>query len=391
MAQIDSDIYFRNKGLDLGKVMDAYQEGVKLKDIADQRQKQKSIDDAYKAGVVKNPDGTFKQDRGVTLSKIAEFDPRAAMEQEAKWKTSDYEDLTRKRDEVGKFAGFVANVRDQVFKDPSSYPTVINQAKSMGYDVSMMPQQYGPDAQKMIETFYSNAIGAQKQIDNQFNQKELELKEKNYDILQQQNARENWFKQQQLKQSADEKKNEGQKVVDKEFAKDYNDWTSGGGSRAKNEIEKIDGVIERLKKGEGTTGGLTGVFGDRLTSDAVLKNRADIQQSAMSLIKQLLSGATSDSDRKAIVDTLWNEADSTENNIARIERFSDDMKNRANEIDSKAGYFKETKGTLSGFDPSAVKKQSGAQIQMEEKNAALQWAKQNPSDPRAKKILETLK
>lgn len=183
MAQIDSDIYFRNKGLDLGKVMDAYQEGVKLKDLADQRgrekeqyAKQKSIEEAYKAGVVKNPDGTFKQDRGVTLSKIAEFDPRVAMEQEAKWKASDYEDLTRKRDEVGKFAGFVANVRNQVYKDPSSYPTVLNQAKSMGYDVSMMPQQYGPDAQKMIETFYSNAIGAQKDIDNQFRQQELNSK-----------------------------------------------------------------------------------------------------------------------------------------------------------------------------------------------------------------------
>lgn len=174
MAQIDSDIYLRNKGLDLGRVMDSYQEGVKLKDIADQRQKQKSIEDAYKAGVVQNPDGTFKQDRGVTLSKIAEFDPKAAMEQEAKWKTSDYEDLTRKRDEVGKFAGFVANVRDQVFKDPSSYSTVLNQAKSMGYDVSMMPQQYGPDAQKMIESYYNNAIGAQKQIENEFRQKELD-------------------------------------------------------------------------------------------------------------------------------------------------------------------------------------------------------------------------
>ena len=174
MAQIDSEIYFRNKGIDLGKVMDSYQEGVKLKDIANQREKQKSIDEAYKSGVVQNPDGTYTQDRALTLSGLNKSDPRAAMEQQSKWKTSDYEDLTRKRDEIGKFTGFVANVRDQVYKDPSSYPTVINQAKSMGYDVSMMPPQYGPDAQKMIETFYSNAIGAQKQIDNQFNQQQLQ-------------------------------------------------------------------------------------------------------------------------------------------------------------------------------------------------------------------------
>lgn len=384
MAQIDSSIYLQQQSPDF---LGSFQQGMNLRQMADQRNrekeqyaKQKSIDEAYKAGVVQGEDGSFSQDRGLTLSSLSKADPRAAMEQQSKWKADDIatrknqmEEQLKKLELTGQLLGSSV--------DQNSYTNSLMEAKKYGIDTAGLPEQFDP---KLVSSLRARSLSAKEQIDN-------ELKKQNYDILQQQNARENWFKQQQLKQSADEKKNEGQKVVDKEFAKDYNDWTSGGGSRAKNEIEKIDGVIERLKKGEGTTGGLTGVFGDRLTSDAVLKNRADIQQSAMSLIKQLLTGATSDSDRKAIVDTLWNEADSTENNIARIERFSDDMKNRANEIDSKAGYFKETKGTLSGFDPSAVKKQSGAQIQMEEKNAALQWAKKNPNDPRAKKIMETLK
>lgn len=384
MAQIDSSIYLQQQNPDF---LGSFQQGMNLRQMADQRSrekeqyaKQKSIDDAYKAGVVQNPDGTFKQDRGVTLSKIAEFDPRVAMEQDSKWKAEDLstkknqmEEQLKKIELTGQLLG--ASV------DQNSYTNSLMEAKKYGIDTAGLPEQFDP---KLVSNLRARSLSAKEQID-------AELKKQSNDVLQKQTLFDNNIKLMQVRQSADEKKNEGQKVVDKEFAKDYNDWTSGGGSRAKNEIEKIDGVIERLKKGEGTTGGLTGVFGDRLTSDAVLKNRADIQQSAMSLIKQLLTGATSDSDRKAIVDTLWNEADSTENNIARIERFSDDMKNRANEIDSKAGYFKETKGTLSGFDPSATKKQSGAQIQMEEKNAALQWAKKNPSDPRAKKILETLK
>lgn len=384
MAQIDSSIYLQQQSPDF---LGSFQQGMNLRQMADQRSrekeqyaKQKSIDDAFKAGVVQNEDGSFSQDRGLTLSSLSKADPRAAMEQQSKWKAEDLSTKKNQMEEQLKRLELTGQLLGASV-DQNSYTNSLMEAKKYGIDTAGLPEQFDP---KLVSNLRVRTLTTKDQIDN-------ELKKQHYDILQKQNSFDNNIKLMQLNQSANEKKNEGQKVVDKEFAKDYNDWTSGGGSRAKNEIEKIDGVIERLKKGEGTTGGLTGVFGDRLTSDAVLKNRADIQQSAMSLIKQLLSGATSDSDRKAIVDTLWNEADSTENNIARIERFSDDMKNRANEIDSKAGYFKETKGTLSGFDPSAVKKQSGAQIQMEEKNAALQWAKKNPSDPRAKKILETLK
>ena len=178
------------------------------------------------------------------------------------------------------------------------------------------------------------------------------------------------------KNEGDNSASVGQKKVDTKFAEDYNDWTSGSADRTLSEIQKIDNVITRLKEGKGTTGGLTGMFGDRFTSSDVLANRAAAQQSAMTLIKTLLSGATSDKDREQIVNTLWNEADSTENNIARLKEFSNNMKSKYEETNQKAKYFESTKGTLKGFSPITNKKTNINQTQnkTEFKTNELDWA-----------------
>lgn len=264
----------------------------------------------------------------------------------------------------------------------------INQAYTS--NLKMGPNGYEVDRKGFLGALLNSGNGAHaSQISQQW-QKEDEAKKQQQ--IENDLKRQQIYSDMNLKKQAfnlevaklNDKATEGQKALDKDFAKDYNDWTSGGGSRARNEISKLESVVERLKSGQGGTGGFTGVLGDRFTSNDVLKNRADVQQSAMSLIKVLLSGATSDKDREQIVNTLWNEADSTENNKARIERFVADMKSRADQTDVKANYFKQS-GTLGGYDPSSKQMPS-----ISEADAAFKWAKQNPNDPRASKIMKEL-
>lgn len=376
-------------------VQGGFEGGMKARELFEAKQKQNAINDAYKNNFNVGPDGKGTLNQQGVLQQLTQAGygkdayelNNQFTQQQAEQKKAQYEKM---KNDLQMSAQLLGSAEDQFSWDNS-----LATAKKFGLDVSGLPQQYDPrivdqlnqqvlDAQKRFDNeMKSNQFGLDKdkfgyqqekdQIDFGLKRDEFEFKKK----MDMQTAQREWAK---LRADKTEKANEGQKTVDKEFAKDYNDWTSGGGARARSEIAKIDAVIKRLQDGKGTTGGLTGIFGDnsfgnRFTSNDVLKNRAAAQQSAMTLVKQLLSGATSDKDREQIVNTLWNEADSTENNIARLQEFSDNMKARANETDAKAQHFQSTNGSLKGFkyNPS-VNKNNKTQSGQVLKTSEIEWA-----------------
>ena len=76
---IDSNIYFQNKGIDFGRVLDSYDKGidqkVKMSDLAKkQKQEQQEQDkrNAYQAGFKKDANGNMVFDQNVAMSKLAE-------------------------------------------------------------------------------------------------------------------------------------------------------------------------------------------------------------------------------------------------------------------------------------------------------------------------------
>lgn len=147
------------------------------------------------------------------------------------------------------------------------------------------------------------------------------------------------------------KSTEGEKVVDKEFAKEYNDWTSGGAESARNEIVKLNNVADALRSGQVTTGGMTGMFPDRMTTKETLRARADVESTVMNSLKAILGTAFTEKEGQRIIKATWNESDTTENNLARIERLIVDLENKASAKDDKSMYFSEN-GTLKGWKPS---------------------------------------
>lgn len=151
---------------------------------------------------------------------------------------------------------------------------------------------------------------------------------------------------------AEAKLSEGQKAVDKDYAKDYNDWTSGGKNQAEASVAKLKGTVERLKAGKGETGAsLSGLRSNlpSLFQDADFqRNDADVRSEALKLIKQNLSGATSDKDVERVVSTLWNPGDSTENNVARVEDFLATVEKNMAANDAKAQEYQRS-GSLRDF------------------------------------------
>lgn len=201
---------------------------------------------------------------------------------------------------------------------------------------------------------------------------------------------------------------EAEKTVDKEFGKEYQPWTAGGRDIANSEVDKLEKVIEALgPEGIGPdganiggveTGGLTGfnawgLLGDRVTSDKVLKARADVQSTVMNSLRAILGAQFTEKEGERIIKNTWNEADSTENNKARLTRLVGDLRAKAAGKDAQANYY-ESNRTLSGYKPISQLKQSPQtstkQVQAsqhKEVSTAESWARANPNDPRAQEIL----
>lgn len=320
MAQLETGFYSTMQGPDLGKIGEGFERGLRIGDMMKQRKVQEA----------RQP----LEDQKMLLEK--------------------------QRTQAGLIANAARNSKDQ-----ASYTNNILGLKQAGVDLTGVPDIYDPG---MVQQYEAMALTAQERAENELKTKHYANEEKNrqldrginYSKLDLEKQKLELEKQRALTDIANPKLTDGQKALDKDFGQDANAFTSGGGSRLGSEITKIKDVVARMKAGKGTTGGMTGMLSDRLTSDEVLKNRADVQQSAMTLIKTLLSGATSDKDREAIVNTLWNEADSTENNVARLERFASDMQSKLDETSDKVKFFENSKGTLSGYKsqgPVPIKKE----------------------------------
>lgn len=145
----------------------------------------------------------------------------------------------------------------------------------------------------------------------------------------------------------------GQKKLDTEFAVDYNEWTSGGKEIASSEINKLGSVLNDLKSGKVTTGGVTGIFPDRLTSAKVLRARTAVTGSIMASLRQILGTAFTEKEGERVIKNTWSEEDSTENNIERLGQLITDLRAKATAKSQKADYFSKS-GTLSGFTPKTA-------------------------------------
>ncbi len=243
----------------------------------------------------------------------------------------------------------------------------------------------------------SNPLAAQKLQEFNLGLEQRQRDTQKFEADQQQRGLDNQFRQAQMRKLNAEtnqlmqkptdpisKLTEAEKTVDKTFGKDYVDWTSGGRQSALSEINKLEGVVGRLGD-KVTTGGLTGMLPDRLTSNDVLSARSDVQSTVMNSLRAILGAAFTEKEGERVIRNTWNEADSTENNKARLQRLVDNLKDQAAAKDAQSNYY-EGNRTLSGYKPVSEINMSPRATKQD--SEAVSWAKKNPNDPRSAAILK---
>lgn len=229
-----------------------------------------------------------------------------------------------------------ANKRKAMIED---YLTKKNLYESVEGQSNRLADQQITKDQHDDETAYRRSQDA---INNQFRENEFKAKTAhNAAVLAQNSAN----KQADL----DAKATEGQKTFDKEFAKDYNEWTSGGRETAQSEITKLKAVRDKLEGGGIDLGKTNALIPDIFADSDRIGARADVESSVMSSLRQIMGAAFTENEGKRVINATWNENDTAENNLARLNRLIGKLESDAKAKDAKASYFEANKGSMSGY------------------------------------------
>lgn len=149
----------------------------------------------------------------------------------------------------------------------------------------------------------------------------------------------------------------GQEAVDKDYAKDYNEFSGGGATKANDAISKLKGYEAQLKNDNGLIqsggGPISGSLPDMFRTQSSIAQRDNIVSVANSALKATFGGQLSDGERKALANEFYNDKLSNEENLKIIGRKIQELQNGVDTQKQKSRYF-EQNGSLTGFRAGAM-------------------------------------
>ena len=154
---------------------------------------------------------------------------------------------------------------------------------------------------------------------------------------------------------------EGQKAIDKDYAKDYNDLTGGGEVSANNAIKKLKDLRNNMARDKGIIqsggGPISGSLPDFMRTQGSISQRDNIVSVANSALKATFGGQLSDGERKALANEFYNDKLSNEENLKVIDRKIAELESGLANQKKKARYF-ESNQSLSGYGSQGLLNQS---------------------------------
>lgn len=143
---------------------------------------------------------------------------------------------------------------------------------------------------------------------------------------------------------------EGEKAVDKDYAKDYTKYTSTGRTNAINAIEKLEQLQKEVASdtGFGEAGGTRLPIPDMARSRLAVERRDNARNFANKTLKELFGGQLSDGDRISAANEYWNDAQDNKSNAKRLEGKIKELRDNVKAQDAQASHFQNNR-SLRGF------------------------------------------
>ena len=143
-----------------------------------------------------------------------------------------------------------------------------------------------------------------------------------------------------------------QLAVDKAFAKDYVEWTSGGGSAGiKRQLETLTDATKTLGSSNRITGPIVGrlpKFAQQVAAPAAVDVKADVEQTIQQSLKNILGGAFTQAEATGLIERAYDPTQPEASNIRRVNRAIKELEERAAVKENLANYY-EINGTTVGW------------------------------------------
>jgi hypothetical protein len=150
----------------------------------------------------------------------------------------------------------------------------------------------------------------------------------------------------------DSKLTEAERAVDKDYAKDYNDFTQGGAIRAQQGIAKLKALAKEIQDDNGLLQSGGGRFAKELpewarSRDAVRRRDSAINE-ANKTLKATFGSQISDAERESVAKEFYNDALSNEENAKILNGKIKELEGQLEGQTTKAMHY-ENNRTLKGF------------------------------------------
>lgn len=151
-------------------------------------------------------------------------------------------------------------------------------------------------------------------------------------------------------------KSAGEDQLDKEFAKDFNDWESSGKASLGKNMELLSGakakladMVTKKKDPRGIAGRASGRLPDELKSEDAVKIRDDVRAAANGAMRAALGASFTEKEGLRIMDAAYNENLSPEENLKKIDRAIAEIVMKRDAMESRGKHFQTAGGTLRGY------------------------------------------
>lgn len=160
-------------------------------------------------------------------------------------------------------------------------------------------------------------------------------------------------KRDKLRREAEKpRKTEAEKVIDREFGKEYNKWQSGGKADYEENSKIFREAIKQLKDDKVDTGTFSGmganVPGVR-TKTAELQNR--VRKAINGMLRATLGAQFTEKEGERIFNQTFDPFASEESNIANMETELAKIEKRAQSMEDRGKHYRKNK-TMVGYEPS---------------------------------------
>jgi len=141
----------------------------------------------------------------------------------------------------------------------------------------------------------------------------------------------------------------GEKKLDEDFAKDYNEWTSAGKAQAEKNLTKLKEAAQTLQNEDLVSGRLVGSLPNFLRTEKSKVAEQSVREAAQAALKAVLGAQFTEKEGERIMRNAFDPTLSEAENLKKVTATIKELEERIANQNSKSRFFEQNRGSLRGW------------------------------------------